>query len=94
MRDARGAAGPPVFLKVAPDLEIGDHERIARAALDHRIDALIVANTTLSRPPLRSRHAQETGGLSGAPLAPLRVDQGARSWAGLGARRYEKGLRR
>ncbi|WP_118857995.1 quinone-dependent dihydroorotate dehydrogenase [Sphingomonas mesophila] len=75
VRDARGAAGPPVFLKVAPDLEIGDHERIARAALDHRIDALIVANTTLSRPPLRSRHAQETGGLSGAPLAPIALDQ-------------------
>jgi len=27
-------------------------------------------------------------------LAPFRVDQGARSWKGLGARRYEKGLRR
>lgn len=27
-------------------------------------------------------------------LAPLRVDQGSRSWKGLGARRYEKGLRR
>ena len=29
-----------------PDLEAGDPERIVRAALDHRIDALIVANTT------------------------------------------------
>jgi hypothetical protein len=29
-----------------------------------------------------------------AKLAPLRIDQGARSWKGLGARRYEKGLRR
>jgi len=27
-------------------------------------------------------------------LAPLRVDQGSRSWDGLGARRYEKGVRR
>jgi hypothetical protein len=26
-------------------------------------------------------------------LAPLRIDQGTRSWKGLGARRYEKGLR-
>ncbi|HEY0326840.1 MAG TPA: dihydroorotate dehydrogenase (quinone), partial [Allosphingosinicella sp.] len=34
-------------------------------------DALIVANTTISRPALRSRHAQETGGLSGAPLKSL-----------------------
>jgi dihydroorotate dehydrogenase len=29
---------------------------------------LIVSNTTLARPPLRSRHADETGGLSGKPL--------------------------
>ena len=32
----------PIFLKVAPDLEPGDHERIVRAALDHHVDALIV----------------------------------------------------
>ena len=30
----------PIFLKVAPDLQPGDHERIVRAALDHHIDAL------------------------------------------------------
>jgi len=64
----------PVFLKVAPDLEPGDPERIVRAALDHRIDALIVANTTVSRPALKSRHAPEAGGLSGAPLKPLALD--------------------
>ncbi len=73
--EARPAGGPPVWLKVAPDLEAGDHERIARAALDHKIDALIVANTTVSRPPLASRHAHESGGLSGAPLKPLALDQ-------------------
>jgi dihydroorotate dehydrogenase len=67
--------GVPVFLKVAPDLEPGDQERIVRAAIDARIDALIVANTTLSRPPLRSNHAGEAGGLSGPPLASLALDQ-------------------
>jgi dihydroorotate dehydrogenase len=71
----RTVGGPPVFLKVAPDLENGDHERIARAALDRGIDALIVANTTVSRPPLKSRFANEQGGLSGAPLGPLALDQ-------------------
>jgi dihydroorotate dehydrogenase len=71
VRDARPANGPPVFLKVAPDLADGDPERIVRAALDHGIDALIVANTTMSRPPLKSRHASESGGLSGQPLKPL-----------------------
>ncbi|RKE49880.1 MULTISPECIES: quinone-dependent dihydroorotate dehydrogenase [unclassified Sphingomonas] len=61
----------PIFLKVAPDLEPADIDDIARAALDNRIDALIVNNTTISRPGLRSANAQETGGLSGAPLVPL-----------------------
>ena len=67
-------AKKPIFLKVAPDLADGDVERIVRAAIDHRIDALIVANTTVSRPPLKSRHADEQGGLSGAPLKPLALD--------------------
>ena len=73
---ARGAApgGPPVFLKVAPDLGEGDPERIVRAAIDHDIDAMIVANTTVSRPPLKSRHAGEQGGLSGEPLKPLALE--------------------
>ena len=56
VREARAAAGTPVFLKVAPDLESGDHERIVRAAIDSGIDALIVSNTTISRPPLKSPH--------------------------------------
>jgi dihydroorotate dehydrogenase len=64
----------PVFLKVAPDLEKGDPERIVRAAIDHKIDALIVANTTIARPPLRSRDADQAGGLSGEPLKSLALD--------------------
>ena len=71
VRAARPANGPPIFLKVAPDLEARDPERIVRAAIDAGIDALIVANTTVTRPALRSRDAGESGGLSGAPLAPL-----------------------
>lgn len=68
---AEARSGKPIFLKVAPDLQAGDPERIVRAALDHRIDALIVANTTVSRPRLKSRHAGEAGGLSGEPLKAL-----------------------
>jgi dihydroorotate dehydrogenase len=74
VRDSRGKGGPPVFLKVAPDLEASDPERIVRAAIDAKIDALIVANTTVSRPVLKSRFAGEAGGLSGAPLKPLALD--------------------
>lgn len=67
-------AKKPIFLKVAPDLTGGDPERIVRAAIDHRIDAIIVSNTTISRPRLKSRHADQAGGLSGAPLKQLALD--------------------
>jgi dihydroorotate dehydrogenase len=68
---ARPAGGPPVFLKVAPDLEPADITDIAQITGEYRLDGLIVSNTTISRPALRSRHAGETGGLSGAPLKDL-----------------------
>ncbi|MFK4873414.1 quinone-dependent dihydroorotate dehydrogenase [Novosphingobium sp. ZW T3_23] len=66
-----GEAGPPIFLKVAPDLEPADIDAIARIAIEKRLGALIVSNTTISRPALRSVHRGETGGLSGAPLRDL-----------------------
>lgn len=69
--EARRLDGPPIFLKVAPDLGETEPDQIVRAAMHHRVDAIIVANTTVSRPPLKSRFAGETGGLSGAPLKPL-----------------------
>jgi dihydroorotate dehydrogenase len=69
--EAREPGGPPIFLKVAPDLGEGEPDQIVRVAIQHRIDAIIVANTTVSRPQLQSRHASETGGLSGAPLKSL-----------------------
>ncbi|HST36805.1 MAG TPA: quinone-dependent dihydroorotate dehydrogenase [Allosphingosinicella sp.] len=72
--DARGV-GPPVFLKVAPDLERTEIDAIARTAIDRRLDALIVGNTTLSRPALKSKHRGEGGGLSGAPLKRLAFER-------------------
>jgi len=68
---ARGANDVPVFLKVAPDLEPADVDAIARIAIERKLGALIVSNTTITRPPLQSRHGGETGGLSGAPLKDL-----------------------
>ena len=69
--EARGASQVPVFLKVAPDLTPADIDAISRIAIDKGLAALIVSNTTISRPPLRSRYAGESGGLSGAPLKAL-----------------------
>lgn len=71
---ARERRRPPIFLKVAPDIQPGDAERIVRAAIDNRVDALIVSNTTVSRPPLKSRYSGEQGGLSGEPLKDLALD--------------------
>lgn len=65
---SQGAA-TPLFLKVAPDLSDEDVADIAAVAPDIGVSALVVANTTIARPDsLKSPHAQETGGLSGAPL--------------------------
>jgi dihydroorotate dehydrogenase len=61
----------PVFLKVAPDLQPADIDDIVGVAMARGIAALIVSNTTISRPALRSRHADEAGGLSGAPLRDM-----------------------
>ena len=73
MQEAR-CRTKPIFLKVAPDLGEGDPERIVRAALDHASTRSSSSNTTVSRPPLKSRFAGETGGLSGAPLKPLALE--------------------
>lgn len=58
----------PVFLKIAPDLSEAELADIAEVADASGIDAIIATNTTLSRDRLKSRHRDETGGLSGAPL--------------------------
>jgi dihydroorotate dehydrogenase len=59
------AGATPVFVKVAPDLDIAAIDGIARVALDSKVAGLIVSNTTLARPGIDSPQA---GGLSGAPL--------------------------
>ena len=60
---------PPLLAKVGPDLTEQERLDIAEVALASGIDGLIVGNTTIDRPAtLKSRHASESGGLSGAPL--------------------------
>ncbi len=83
--EARGKQGPPIFLKVAPDLEPADIDDIAASVTDHKVDALIISNTTISRPPLRSSRSGETGGLSGAPLHDLALQRLRDFRAALGA---------
>jgi dihydroorotate dehydrogenase len=67
-------AGPtPVLLKIAPDLTLPDLDDVVGIARKHRVDGMIVGNTTLARPgSLRERDkASEAGGLSGRPLFRL-----------------------
>jgi dihydroorotate dehydrogenase len=68
---AAAPEGKPVFLKVAPDLEPADIDDISEVAMAQAMDALIVSNTTITRPALKSRYSGEAGGLSGAPLRDL-----------------------
>jgi dihydroorotate dehydrogenase len=61
----------PIFLKIAPDLTEAEIADTVTSTLDHRLDGLIVSNTTLSREGLISAQGAESGGLSGAPLFEL-----------------------
>lgn len=67
------AGDTPVLLKIAPDLSLAELDELVHVARSRRIDGMIVANTTVGRPPtLRERsRASEQGGLSGRPLFRL-----------------------
>ena len=61
----------PLAVKVAPDLEDDTLPVIAEVVSRHRMDAVIATNTTITRDGVEGlKHAEETGGLSGAPLKP------------------------
>ncbi len=75
----------PLLVKVAPDLASEDLEATAIAARDAGADGFVAVNTTLSRPPsLRSRHASQSGGLSGRPLFTLAEETVRRLRAAVG----------
>ena len=59
----------PVFVKIAPDLDAGQIDVIAATLKRHGMDGVVATNTTLSRDAVKDmRHAEEAGGLSGAPV--------------------------
>ncbi len=62
----------PIFVKIAPDLDQTQVGVIATALKRHGMDGVIASNTTLSRDEVRGQmHAEEAGGLSGAPLLAM-----------------------
>ncbi|KAG8685418.1 Dihydroorotate dehydrogenase (quinone), mitochondrial [Ceratobasidium sp. 423] len=71
-RDALPRSTPPkIVLKIAPDLDELAIQDIGEAVRESGVDGVIVSNTTIQRPNLKSASAQEIGGLSGPPLFPL-----------------------
>jgi dihydroorotate dehydrogenase len=72
-RVSREAGTTPVLIKIAPDLALGDLDDVVASARRHRVDGMIVGNTTVVRSQaLRDRaRAREAGGLSGRPLFAL-----------------------
>jgi dihydroorotate dehydrogenase len=59
----------PLAVKIAPDLEDDAIGVIADVISRHHMDAVIATNTTISREGVQDmKHAEEAGGLSGAPL--------------------------
>ena len=59
----------PLVVKVAPDLEDQQIPEIADVVVANQFDGLIATNTTISRDQVKGlRHADEQGGLSGAPV--------------------------
>ncbi len=59
----------PVFVKIAPDLDADQIVVIADTLKRHGMDGVIATNTTLSREAVKGlQHAEEAGGLSGAPV--------------------------
>ena len=62
----------PLVLKIAPDLDEKGLEEALGVALEHKLAAVIIANTTISRPAgLQSPFRDQAGGLSGMPLFDL-----------------------
>jgi dihydroorotate dehydrogenase len=60
----------PLAVKIAPDLDLAQIDVIADTLVAHRIDGVIATNTTIARDAVAGlAHADEKGGLSGAPVA-------------------------
>ncbi len=57
-----GAAGPPPLLvKIAPDLTDADKTDIAAVVTEHKVDGLVVSNTTISRPGVQGPGVRGVG---------------------------------
>ncbi len=64
-----GGKRVPIFVKIAPDLDDAQVDVIAATLKRHAMDGVVATNTTLARDAVKGlAHADEAGGLSGAPV--------------------------
>jgi dihydroorotate dehydrogenase len=67
-RKALGEGGPPLLVKLAPDLADADLPEVVDVIQTNDVDGIIISNTTLARDDLRDQTlVREAGGLSGRP---------------------------
>ena len=59
----------PILLKISPDLSYQNLSEIVDLVVSLKIDGIIATNTTINRDNLISEHKNESGGLSGRPVA-------------------------
>nr|MCU0831242.1 dihydroorotate dehydrogenase (quinone) [Rhizobiaceae bacterium] len=75
-----GRHAPPVFVKIAPDMDDEAHEKLTRVILESGAHGMIISNTTITRPLADdAANRSETGGLSGRPLFHLSTRMLART---------------
>lgn len=66
---ASGYPRRPVLVKLSPDIPDADLEAVVETILRHRLEGIIVSNTTVARDGVSDAGlAREDGGLSGPPL--------------------------
>jgi dihydroorotate dehydrogenase len=81
-RMSQQAGITPVLIKIAPDLTLSELDDVVGAARRHKVDGMVIGNTTVTRPPsLRDQAtAKEAGGLSGSPLFALATRMSAETY--------------
>lgn len=69
----RELGAKPLLVKIAPDLDEPDIEKIVDACRRHGMSGIIATNTTVSREALKTQNFERfgSGGLSGRPLAAI-----------------------
>ena len=61
----------PVFIKIAPDLDLGEVKDIIKVCENHEINGIIATNTTISRDNIKNKKINQMGdgGISGKPIS-------------------------